>query len=196
VDKKIIHEQKKEIHKATANPVPLKLKTVKMTSHISVVDHPDVDETPPSLDELNHAVIGQAAQPGAAANQDAVQSVAGKGENGAGTAVPDNNIYDAAGVDSYPEFEGGMAAWAKFLQHNLKYPGAAQEEGIQGKVFVSFVIETDGSVSNVTIIKGIGAGCDEEALRVIKKSPKWKPGQQQNKSVRVRYTIPLAFTLN
>jgi protein TonB len=72
----------------------------------------------------------------------------------------------------------------------------AVEQETQGKVFVSFVVEKDGTVSNVTVVKGIGGGCDEEAIRVIKKSPRWRPGMQHNLPVRVRYNMPLSFTLS
>ena len=71
----------------------------------------------------------------------------------------------------------------------------AQEANVQGKVYLSFVVEKDGSITDVNVLKGIGAGCDEEAIRVIKKSPKWKAGLQNNQTVRVRYTMPISYTL-
>lgn len=71
----------------------------------------------------------------------------------------------------------------------------AQESGVQGKVYISFVVEPDGSISNVKLVKGIGAGCDEEAMRVIKKSPKWEPGVQNKQAVRVRYNMPINYTI-
>jgi len=178
-----------------ADPSKEKLKTVKIPAHIEVVAQPDVEEIPPSLNELKDAVVGQVTQSGAATQESATPIAAT--EAGAGTvAATDNHVYDAGSIEKYPEFEGGMAAWAKFIQRNLHYPDRPTEEGTQGKVFVSFVIERDGSISDVTLIKGIGGGCDEEAMRVIKKSPRWKPGLQHHIPVRVRYTMPLSFMLN
>lgn len=82
-----------------------------------------------------------------------------------------------------------------FLSQNMKYPQQAKELGIQGKVFVSFVVEKDGSVAQVQILRGIGGGCDEEAERVIKKLPQFTPGKQRGRPVRVQYRLPIAFTL-
>jgi protein TonB len=176
-----------------ANPVPDKVRSVKFTANIQVVDQP-ADENPPLITDLQDAVAGQINQAGIAAPSVVIPVVStGAGD---GIGVADNQVYEASGVDQFPEFEGGMAAWAKFIQRNLRYPPRAEEEGVSGKVFLSFVIERDGSVTDVTLLKGIGAGCDEEAMRVIKKSPKWKPGKQQNNPVRVRYTMPLSFTIN
>ena len=83
----------------------------------------------------------------------------------------------------------------EYVAKNIKYPQIARETGIQGRVFVSFVVEPDGSISNVKLLRGIGGGCDEEAMRVIKSLPKWKPGKQRGKAVRVSYQIPVFFKL-
>lgn len=194
-------EKKKEI---PAEPVKEKvknIKTVSLPSRPVVVSDP-VEKDPPTLKEIEHAAIGPVTKPGVATDLTSVPET-GTG-NGIGTGkgtgdgeVVDNSIHEGlVGLEAYPEFEGGMKGWAKFLQRNLRYPDMASEQGISGKVFVSFVVEKDGSVSEVTLVKGIGGGCDEEALRVIKKSPRWKPGQQNGKSVRVRYNMPLSFIVN
>ena len=98
-------------------------------------------------------------------------------------------------VESKPSFPGGEYARKKFLAENLKYPRMAKESGIQGKVFIGFVVELDGSISNVTLLRGIGGGCDEESLRVTKLMPRWIPGKQRGKTVRVMYKMPIKFTL-
>ncbi len=98
-------------------------------------------------------------------------------------------------VESMPEFPGGEANLYKFLAENIKYPQMAKESGIQGRVFVTFVVERDGSVTDVRVLRGIGGGCDEEAIRVVKAMPKWTPGKQRGKSVRVQYNLPVKFTL-
>ncbi|MDA3905280.1 MAG: energy transducer TonB [Bacteroidales bacterium] len=98
-------------------------------------------------------------------------------------------------VENMPEFPGGEAAMYKFIGNNIDYPRMAKESGISGRVFVTFVVERDGSVTDVQILRGIGGGCDEEAVRVIKMMPKWTPGKQRGKPVRVQYRMPIKFTL-
>ncbi len=98
-------------------------------------------------------------------------------------------------VEEMPEFPGGPAKMMEFIQTNIKYPMMARESDIQGRVFVNFVVEPDGSITNVTVMRGIGGGCDEEALRVVQSMPKWKPGKQRGSAVRVNYTVPIIFKL-
>ena len=98
-------------------------------------------------------------------------------------------------VESMPEFPGGQGKMLEFISQNIKYPPMARESGIQGRVFVNFVVEPDGSVSNVTVLRGIGGGCDEEAVRVVKTMPRWTPGRQRGKAVRVSFNLPVRFTL-
>ena len=98
-------------------------------------------------------------------------------------------------VEEMPQFPGGDAKMMDYVAKNLKYPQIARETGIQGRVFVGFVIEPDGSISNVKLLRGIGGGCDEEAIRIVKSFPKWKPGKQRGKAVRVSYQLPVFFKL-
>ncbi len=98
-------------------------------------------------------------------------------------------------VESMPEFPGGPQAMMEYIARNIKYPPMARESGIQGRVFVNFVVEPDGSVTNVNVLRGIGGGCDEEAIRVVESMPKWTPGRQRGKAVRVSFTLPVRFTL-
>jgi TonB family protein len=99
-------------------------------------------------------------------------------------------------VEVMPEYPGGVNEMMKFLAENIKYPTVAKENGVSGKVYVSFIVEKDGLISDITILRGIGAGCDEEAIRVIKMMPKWKPGTQRGQAVRVQYNVPIKFTLD
>ena len=94
-----------------------------------------------------------------------------------------------------PAYPGGDQKLMEFIAKGIKYPQIARETGIQGRVFVGFVVEPDGSVSNVKVLRGIGGGCDEEAMRVVKSMPKWKPGKQRGKAVRVSYMLPVNFKL-
>ncbi len=98
-------------------------------------------------------------------------------------------------VEESPEFPGGEDAMRRFLAENIRYPQMARESGIQGTVFVTFVVEPNGNVSGVRVLRGIGGGCDEEALRVVNLMPKWKPGRQRNRAVRVQFNMPIRFVL-
>lgn len=98
-------------------------------------------------------------------------------------------------VEESPDYVGGDLGRIKFLQDNIKYPQMARESGIQGTVYVTFVVERDGAVTDVKVQRGIGGGCDEEAIRVVKAMPRWKPGKQRGKSVRVQFNMPIKFTL-
>jgi len=122
------------------------------------------------------------------------------------TVTDDNEVFQI--VEDMPRFKGCENEKTEeeaskcfqeklyaFLSQNIKYPQQAKELGIQGKVFVSFVVEKDGSVGQVQILRGIGGGCDEEAERVIKKLPPFTPGKQRGRPVRVQYRLPIAFTL-
>ncbi len=98
-------------------------------------------------------------------------------------------------VEKQPEFPGGTTALMKFLGDNIKYPVIAQENGIQGRVITNFVVERDGSISDVQVVRGQDPSLDREAVRVIKTMPRWTPGQQRGKPVRVRFTLPVVFRL-
>jgi protein TonB len=102
-------------------------------------------------------------------------------------------IFSVAEIQ--PQFTGGTEALYKFLNDNLKYPVLAKEMRVSGMVIVQFVVERDGSITDIVVARSIGVGLDEEAVRVIKLMPKWIPGRQGNYPVRVRYTIPVRFTL-
>ena len=96
-------------------------------------------------------------------------------------------------VEEPATFPGGLSAFAKYLKKNLKYPRQAQRMGIEGRVFVQFVVEKDGVLTDIKVVKGIGAGCDEEAARVIRNTPNWKPGKQRGKPVRQRMIQSIVF---
>lgn len=98
-------------------------------------------------------------------------------------------------VEQQPDYPGGLDALRTFLNKNLTYPRSATQAGVSGRVFVSFVVNTDGSLTEVQVLKGIGFGCDEEAIRVIRQMPRWRPGKQSGRAVRVKFNLPIAFTL-
>ena len=98
-------------------------------------------------------------------------------------------------VEKMPEFPGGETELYKYLNKNLKYPDIAKEQNLQGRVFITFVVEKDGSIANPKVARDIGGGCGEEALRVVRAMPKWTPGKQRTQTVRVQYTLPVIFQL-
>ena len=109
-------------------------------------------------------------------------------------AYAQNNIvYEE--VDKMPVPQGGMEGLMSYLGQNIKYPKAAKKKGIEGKVFVDFVVKEDGSISEVSILRGIGGGCDEEAFRVVSDSPQWTPGEIDGKPVSTRMKLPIEFKL-
>jgi len=106
-------------------------------------------------------------------------------------AQKDTTVYTV--VETMPQYPGGEDALMKYLAINISYPQAAKDKGIQGTVYVSFIVEKNGNISNVKILRGIGSGCDEEVIRVVKDMPEWKPGTQNGKPVRVQYNLPVKF---
>ncbi len=105
----------------------------------------------------------------------------------------ENKVFDV--VEQMPSFPGGMAALMAYLQKSIKYPPVAEENGIQGRVICTFVVERDGSVTDVRVAKSVDPSLDKEAVRVVSAMPKWIPGKQNGQSVRVKYTLPVTFRL-
>ena len=105
----------------------------------------------------------------------------------------DTKIFSV--VEQMPSFPGGMTALMQYLSRNIKYPPVAEEMSIQGRVICTFVVERDGSVTDVRIAKGVDPYLDKEAIRVVSSMPKWIPGRQNGQSVRVKYTLPVTFRL-
>ena len=105
-----------------------------------------------------------------------------------------NMVYDV--VEVMPQYPGGQIAMMKYIMENIKYPKQIMEEGIQGRVTVSFIVEKDGRVSNVRLLRSVQPSLDKEAIRVVKSMPKWTPGKHNGKPVRVRFNLPVMFKLN
>lgn len=157
------------------------------------VDNNAVD--PPKISALEHGTIGPVEIKGP--DKEGGSGVGpGIDKLGSGVGTPDIEIHSAIGLERMPEPYGGAAAWSKFLKKNLNYPEMAIDQQQHGRVLVSFVIEKDGHLSNFVIERSIGYGMDEEAVRVLKRSPAWMPGLQNGQPVRVKYTIPINFQMN
>jgi protein TonB len=181
-------------------PVELpKVNTVKFLPPEVKPDEEVPEETPPpAVEELKEAVAAEKTQEG---DPNAEEVIAAPEATAAPTKVEvaveaapkEEQIFTV--VEQQPEFTGGMAALGQYLSKNLRYPAAAQRANVAGRVFVSFVVNTDGSIQDVQVLKGLGFGTDEEAQRVVKGMPKWRPGKQSGRPVRVKYNLPINFTL-
>ena len=190
---------KEELVLPKADPIEKKIKSVKPMSRPTPVDDAPAF-TPPTVEDMNHAAVGPVTQTGLETDLGTVPSAGAGNGTGPGTTPGEgtgsgDEIYNFRDIEAYPEFEGGMKAFYKFIQKNLRYPASALDQEKQGKVFISFVVERDGAISDVKVLKGVGYGMDEEASRVIKKSPNWKPGKQNGKTVRVRFNMPITFSM-
>jgi len=168
-------------------PPPPTIETVKFTPPVVVDKEIAEEEQPPPQEKLNETNVGVVTQ---------------EGTEGA-TELPPEPVApdpDADKVFTYveemPAFpNGGEAAMYGYIQKNIRYPQMAVDANITGKVFVNFVVDQNGNIAEVKVLRGIGGGCDEEAIRVIKSMPKWSPGKQRGKPVRVKYTLPVNFKL-
>lgn len=108
-------------------------------------------------------------------------------------AQKNQQVFDV--VEQMPEYPGGMQALFEYLSQNVKYPEDAEKQKIEGRVIATFVVETDGTISNVEVVKPVFPSLDAEAIRVLSGMPKWTPGKQSGKVVRVKYTVPISFNL-
>lgn len=122
-----------------------------------------------------------------------IASCSAQDSNEKDLAIPPSQVYQQ--VDQNPEFPGGVQALFNYLSKEIRYPQVAIENNVHGRVFVEFVVMSDGSINDVEVKKGVGYGCDEEAVRVIKAMPKWEPGHLEGKPVNVKFTLPIAFMM-
>lgn len=162
---------------------------------VPLVVTPDIKATvdPLKASTLTTGTIGASDIKGPATDLGTVDLGPAK-SGGTGTGTSDAPV-STIGLERLPEPIGGAAAWSKFLQRNLKYPDMAVDSRMQGRVWVSFIVEKDGHLSDIVVERGVGYGMDEEALRVLKMAPAWKPGIQNGQPVRVKYNIPINFQL-
>jgi protein TonB len=177
------------IDKATPPPPPVippppVVKTIKFTPPKVVKDEEVPEEPPPTQEEMKDVQISTVTQEGTTTED----------------LPPENPVVDPdegkvwTFVEEMPTFPGGEEALMKHLA-SAKYPAIARENNIQGRVYISFVVDKDGKIKDAKVLRGIGGGCDEEALRVVKNMPDWKPGKQNGRPVQVQYQVPVNFTL-
>lgn len=160
-----------------------------------LVARPDKEaENPPKIDELKETAIGTENKKGTD-NSGIDIPFDGQGKPSS-EVTEDTKPKEMYEIQVLPQPIGGEGAWAKFLQKNLHYPPQAVDAHAQGKVFLSFIVEKDGHISDVVVERGVGYGLDEEAVRVLKLAPAWKPGIQNGHQVRVKFTMPISFQIN
>lgn len=156
------------------------------------------ESPPPAIETLENAQISSQNVEGEDFRDDIVVPPSetiqpSKGSSIGAESVIDNTVH--LHVEQQPEFDGGQEALSKFLSRHIKYPPQAARAGIQGRVIVQFTVMPDGTIADISTVKGIGFGCDEEAERVIRLMPPWRPGKQAGRAVRVRFTLPVHFAL-
>lgn len=167
-------------------PPPPKVDQVKFVKPV-VAKASEVTEEIVVIKEIEKKKIGAETIKG---DPDAVLTVEPVGTGVAAVVEEDNQIYNTAGIELKPEFPGGIDKFYTFVGKNYQPP---EEEGLKGKVFVSFVVEKDGSLTDIKVIRDIGYGTGKEAIRVLKSCPKWNPGEQNGKKVRVLYSLPITI---
>lgn len=187
MDKKIVTVKLPPKEKPKENlppppPPPPKVDQVKFVKPV-VAKAEEVVEEPPKIKEIVDKKLGAETIKGDPDAELTVEPI-GNGD----VVEEDNSIYNTAGIEVKPDFPGGMEKFYKFVGKNYQVP---EEEGLKGKVFVSFVVEKDGSLTEIKVIRDIGYGTGKEAIRVLKSCPKWNPGEQNGKKVRVLYSLPI-----
>jgi protein TonB len=166
-------------------PPPPKVDQVKFVKPV-VAKTEEIVEEPPKIEEIKDKKLGAETIKG---DPDAPLTVEPVG-NGPSVVEEDNTIYNTAGIEVKPDFPGGLEKFYKFIGKNFQVP---EEEGLKGKVFVTFVVEKDGSLTDIKVIRDIGYGTGKEAVRVLKSCPRWNPGEQNGKKVRVLYSLPISI---
>jgi len=181
-------------------PPPVEKSPVKMVKNLIPevkMDEKVTDETPPpTVEELKDALSGPQTIEGANEEPEIVAPLENAPPDAKADAVEvAPEIFSTGAVEIQPQFVGGMSELVRFISKHLRYPPRAAQANVQGSVYVQFVVMTDGTIADVQTLKGIGFGCDDEAMRVIKAMPKWRPGSQSGRPVRVRFNMPITFTL-
>ena len=179
----------------TVEPPPPKQDQVKFPPPIVKPDVEVRDQEPPQIEDLKKADPGQKTIAGDPDADIVISAPVGEGPKQA-AVVEDTKVYDFVSIETPPSFPGGIEKFYAYVGKSIKYPPMAAENNIQGKVFLSFVVEKNGQLTDIHVDRKLGGGTDEEAVRVLKASPRWTPGIQNGKPVRVKYNIPISFTLS
>lgn len=156
-----------------------------------VVEAKKVVEEIKTIEDLKDKTIAAKDQKGDKDAEIVIDQPTGNADKDA--EIVDNNVYSSAGIEVQPEFPGGSAGWTKYVQRNYRTPEVEQD--LKGRVFVEFVVEKDGSLTDIKVLRDLGFGTGAEAIRMLKNAPRWKPGVQNGKSIRVRYSLPIMLDI-
>jgi len=174
-------------------PPKPKVDQVRFPPPVVKPDNEVKEKDPPTEKQLEVADPGQKEQKGDPNQEVRIDEPVGNADIKNVTEAVDNTVFTA--VEIQPAYPSGEAAFGKFLQKNIRYPTIAKENNIQGRVYIQFVVERDGSLTDIKVLRDPGSGLGDEAMRVLKMSPHWTPGVQNGKPVRVQYTVPVNFSL-
>lgn len=192
-----MNKKKDEAPPPQVEAPPIKT-TVKFTVPVIKPDDQVADEFVPTQEDLKNVDPGKKTQEGNPQGiDDALYKVETKENVEEKVVVEEEKVQKQVFtyVEEMPSFPGGQDEMLMFVKNNIEYPEIAKRAGVEGKVFVTFVVDRNGNINNVNVVKGIGAGCDEEAVKVIRKMPKWTPGKQNGAPVNVQVSIPIFFKL-
>ncbi len=186
-------EEKKEVVKQVKSSIKFTAPVIKKDSEVKkeIVSQNDLNNSKTAVgafDVKGNSDEGTVLK----ATQEIVTEEAPKPQAAAAPAV-ENKVFDV--VEQMPSFPGGNGALMSYLSSNVKYPVVAQENGVQGRVVVSFVVEKDGSITDVQVVRSVDPSLDREAARVVRSMPRWNPGKQNGSAVRVKYNVPVSFRL-
>jgi protein TonB len=170
-------------------PPPPRVEQVKFVKPV-VAKAEEVTEEPPKIEEIKDKKIGSENVKGDPNAKLTVDEPVGNGPVVQEVIEEDNNVHSLAGIEQKPEYPGGIEKFYQFVGKNYQAP---EEEGLKGKVYVTFVVEKDGSLTDIKVVRDIGYGTGKEAIRVLNKCPKWIPGEQNGKKVRVLYSLPITI---
>jgi len=176
-------------------PPPPRVDQVRMPPPKVVPAEQVREEEPPTVEELKKADPGPKTIAGDPTADIRIDMPVGEGPKDAQVTEEGSGIVDFNAVEVQPSFPGGLAAFYKWVGQNYQYPQMAKEQGVSGSVVVSFVVERDGSLTDIKVLRDLKYGTGEEAARMLKKSPKWKPGIQNGRPVRVSYSLPIKLNL-
>lgn len=176
-------------------PPPPRVDQVRMPPPVVVPAEEVRDEEPPTVEELKKADPGPKTLAGDPTADIRIDAPVGEGPKDAQVTEAGSGIMDFNAVEVQPSFPGGMQEFYKWVGKNYNYPQMAKEQGVNGAIHVSFVVERDGSLTDIKVLRDLKYGTGEEAMRLLKSSPKWKPGIQNGRPVRVSYSLPIRLNL-
>lgn len=193
VERKVQVEQKKEVVKEVKSSIKFTAPVIKKDAEVKPEDEMKTQDqimqtntAIGALDVKGNSDQGEILKVTQRVETEPVKAEAPKPE-------VENKVFDV--VEQMPSFPGGQSALMSYLANNIKYPVVAQENGVQGRVVVSFVVERDGSITDVQVVRSVDPSLDREAQRVVRSMPKWIPGKQNGQAVRVKYNVPVSFRL-